>query len=118
MAIALKHQLTRHLYNRQHDVPMVKTVTVVLFCQVEESTPFAPIARKEIGALAWHLVNELPMTREQSALVCCPQPEQACPLSSVCCFVGCKRLLQTELFAPSAVDDFSPQSLLKTHVQT
>ncbi|KAL3162388.1 hypothetical protein ABBQ32_010064 [Trebouxia sp. C0010 RCD-2024] len=36
---------------------------------VEESTPFAPIARKEIGALAWHLVNELPMTKEQSAMV-------------------------------------------------
>jgi len=38
--------------------------------QVEESTPFAPIARKEIGALAWHVVNELPMTKEQSAMVC------------------------------------------------
>lgn len=36
---------------------------------VEESTPFAPIARKEIGALAWHVVNELPMTKEQSAMV-------------------------------------------------
>ncbi|DBB01078.1 TPA: hypothetical protein ACH3X1_000973 [Trebouxia sp. C0004] len=36
---------------------------------VEESTPFAPIARKEIGALAWHVVSELPMTKEQSAMV-------------------------------------------------
>lgn len=36
---------------------------------VEETTPFAPIARKEIGALAWHVVNELPMTKEQSAMV-------------------------------------------------
>ncbi|KAL0029326.1 hypothetical protein WJX79_010455 [Trebouxia sp. C0005] len=36
---------------------------------VNESTPFAPIARKEIGALAWHVVNELPMTKEQSAMV-------------------------------------------------
>lgn len=40
------------------------------YVQVEESTPFAPIARKEIGALAWHVVNELPMTKEQSAMVC------------------------------------------------
>ena len=42
--------------------------------QVEESTPFAPIARKEIGALAWHVVNELPMTKEQSAMVCVIAP--------------------------------------------
>ncbi len=49
--------------------------------QVEESTPFAPIARKEIGALAWHVVNELPMTKEQSAMV---YVIAACLLSHYC----------------------------------
>lgn len=42
----------------------------LMHMQVEETTPFAPIARKEIGALAWHVVTELPMTKEQSAMVC------------------------------------------------
>ena len=48
---------------------MLKLTGMQHCCQVEETTPFAPIARKEIGALAWHVVNELPMTKEQSAMV-------------------------------------------------
>ena len=50
-----------------------------LFCadlQVAESTPFAPLVRKEIGGFAWHLISELPSTKEQSAMVNC-QTHQA-----------------------------------------
>lgn len=48
-----------------------------LFCadlQVAESTPFAPLVRKEIGGFAWHLISELPSTKEQSAMVTLPDP--------------------------------------------
>ena len=60
--------------------------------QVEESTPFAPIARKEIGALAWHVVNELPMTKEQSSMVGCRLPLDASDWTVTCaaataCFI-------------------------------
>lgn len=61
--------LSAHSVDTQHLTCATKQLLRVGYGQVEESTPFAPIARKEIGALAWHLVNELPMTKEQSAMV-------------------------------------------------
>ena len=36
---------------------------------VDEATPCAPTVRGEIGALAWHLVADLPATREAGGLV-------------------------------------------------
>jgi mRNA-decapping enzyme subunit 2 len=35
---------------------------------VGEDTPFAPLVRGEIGGLAWHLLADLPSTREAAAL--------------------------------------------------
>lgn len=35
--------------------------------QVDLNTPFAPIARKEIGGMAWHLLSELPATKEAAS---------------------------------------------------
>lgn len=48
---------------------MPATVSVGGDLQVAESTPFAPLVRKEIGGFAWHLISELPGTKEQSAMV-------------------------------------------------
>jgi 8-oxo-dGTP pyrophosphatase MutT (NUDIX family) len=36
---------------------------------VDEATPFAPTVRGEIGALAWHLIADLPSTKDAGALV-------------------------------------------------
>lgn len=36
---------------------------------VDEATPFAPTVRGEIGALAWHLIADLPSTKDAGSLV-------------------------------------------------
>ena len=48
--------------------PNPYTLNPQILMQVDESTPFAPLVRGEIGGFAWHLVSDLPATKEASML--------------------------------------------------
>lgn len=41
---------------------------ILLSTQVDEATAFAPLVRGEIGGFAWHVISDLPATKEASLL--------------------------------------------------
>ena len=52
-----------------YELALDNRVSPHISAQVEESTHFAPLARKEISAFGWHLIAHLPATKEAASLL-------------------------------------------------
>lgn len=68
--------LLAKLHLTQQASTSVQACYILAPAQVEEGTAFAPLVRGEIGGFAWHVIADLPATK-QSSLLTFSTPEGA-----------------------------------------